>query len=56
MGRGVNLDDLIESGHAQCLFQVLQCAFRFSILLDQQVIQNVLVTLNESLRVLLTVL
>ena len=52
----VDLDDLIESGHAEGLLQVLQGAFRFSILLDEQIIQNVLVTLNQALRVLLAML
>ena len=52
----VHLDYLVQSGHAQRLFQVFKRAFRLRILLDQQVVQNVLVPLDQPLRVLLPVL
>ena len=53
---GVELCDLVETRHPQCLFQVFQRAFRLSVLLVKQVIQNVLVALDKTLGVLLSVL
>ena len=50
----VNFSDLIKSGHTQGLFEVLECAFRFGILFVEEVIKNVLIALNETLGILLT--
>ena len=52
----VDLDYFVEASHSKRLFQIFERAFRFGVLLDQQVIQNVLVSLDQPLRVLLSVL
>lgn len=52
----VNFSDLIKASHAKGLLEVFERTFRLGILLVQQVIQDVLVALNKSLRILLTVL
>lgn len=54
MHHGVNLRDFVETGHPQGLFQIFERAFRLSVLLIQQVVQDVLVALDKPLRVLLT--
>ena len=52
----VSLVKLVKLGHAQSLFKVLEGALCLCCLLIEQVIQNVLVALDQSLRVLLAML
>ena len=53
---GVRLVQLVELGHAERLLQVVERALRFCSLLIQQIIEDILVALDQSLRVLLSVL
>lgn len=52
----VQLGDFVKTCHTQRLFQVIERPFRLSVLLVQQVVENVFVSLDEPLGVLLTVL
>ena len=45
----VDLRDLVQTRHTQRLLQVFERALSLRILLVQEVIQNVLVSLDESL-------
>lgn len=54
--RRIDLRDLIETSHAQRLLKVVKRAFRLCVLLVQQIVQDVLVSLDEALGILLTML
>ena len=56
MHRGVHFSDLVKTSHAECLFQVVEGSLSLSILLVEEVVQDVFVTLDEALRVLLAML
>lgn len=49
LSRWVNLRDFIETRHAQSLLKVFKRAFRLCVLLVEQVVQDVLVSLDETL-------
>ena len=53
---GIWLVQAVQFGHAQGLFQVVQRALRLRVLLIQQVVEDVFVSLDQALRVLLSVL
>ena len=54
LGR-ITLVEHVHLGHAQGALQVLQGLLRFIVLLVQEIVKDVLISLNESLRVLLSV-
>ena len=51
---GIWLVQTVQFGHAQGLFQVVKSALRLRVLLIQQVVQDVFVSLDQALRVLLS--
>jgi hypothetical protein len=52
----IGLVQLVELGHAERLFKVVERALRLRSLFVEQVVQNVFVTLDQPLRILLPVL
>ena len=48
--------ELVKLSHSQSLLKVLQRAFGLRVLLVKQIVENVFVSLNQALRILLPVL